>query len=184
MGDVGFMKMDGVGAPLATIFMEDMISHGTREFINMGAAGGLSGIGVFLCDKAVRDEGTSHHYLPDRIYAYPNEELTKALGKSLEKMKIGYQIAPTWTTDAPYRETKKEVAHYKKAGVKTVEMEAAALFSVAKVRKAKIASVFVVSDILGEKWEPQFDKMDLKRTLNQVVEACIDCFKRKKDLNI
>lgn len=178
VGGVGLMEMGGIGAPHAVVFMEELIAGGTKEVINMGTAGGLYGTGVFLCDKAVRDEGTSHHYIPDSIYSYPNEKLTERLEKELIKAKIEYRIGATWTIDAPYRETKKEIAHYKRIGVKTVEMEASALFAVAQVRKIKIASIFVVSDILGEKWEPQFHKLSLKKTLNKVLEVCLGCLEK------
>jgi uridine phosphorylase len=176
IGGIGFMRMNGIGAPHAVTFMEEMIACGTREFINMGTAGGLSETGVFVCNKAVRDEGTSHHYLPDSVYVSSDESLTKRLARSLDHVGIEYQISPTWTIDAPYRETKREIAHYRKSGIKTVEMEAAALFSVAKVRGAKIAAVFAVSDLLEKEWDPQFHKINLKRTLNKLVDACVDCF--------
>jgi len=176
VGDIGFIKMNGIGAPHAVTFMEEMIACGTREFVNMGTAGGLSETGVFLCNKAVRDEGTSHHYLPDSVYVESDERLTQRLARSLDKFGIEYQLSPTWTIDAPYMETKREIAHYRKSGVKTVEMEAAALFSVAKVRGAKIAAVFAVSDLLDKEWDPQFHKINLKRTLNKLVDACVDCF--------
>lgn len=176
IGDIGFMKMNGIGAPNAVVFMEEMIACGTREFINMGTCGGLSETGVFICDRAIRDEGTSHHYLPDGIYVESDRKLTKMLSKSLDKNGIEHKIGATWTIDAPYRETKREIEYYKKLGVKTVEMEAAALFSVAKIRRAKIAAVFAVSDVLGKKWNPQFHKKNLRTTLNKLVDVCIDCF--------
>lgn len=176
LGNIGFMKMKGIGAPNAVTFMEELIAGGTKEFISMGIAGGLFQTGVFLCDKAVRDEGTSYHYLPDSIYSYPDKSLTNKLGRALKKIGINYEIGATWTIDAPYRETKREIEHYKKIGIKTVEMEASALFAVAKVRRVKIASIFTVSDVLGEKWDPQFHKMDLKRNLNKMVDASMDCF--------
>lgn len=179
VGNVGIIRFGGIGAPNAATFMEELIAGGVEEFVNLGIAGGLMQTGVFLCNKAVRDEGTSHHYLPDGLYSYPDKELTKRLGESLKKVGVNYQIGATWTIDAPYRETKKEITHYKKSGIKTVEMEASALFAVAKVRKVKIASVFAVSDVLGEKWDPQFHKMNLKRTLNKMVDASIICFKKK-----
>lgn len=178
IGKIGFMKMNGIGAPHAVTFMEELIAGGTKEFINMGSAGGLDGTGIFLCNKAVRDEGTSHHYIKDGIYSYPDEKLTKKLGKELTKVGIKYEVGATWTIDAPYRETKREIAHYKNIGVKTVEMEVSALFAVAEVRKVKIASVFVVSDVLGEKWAPQFHKIDLKKTLNKVLDVCLECLKK------
>lgn len=83
VGNIGLIRMNGIGAPHASTFMEEMIAGGTKEFINIGTAGGLSGTGVFLCNKAVRDEGTSHHYLPDSIYVESDRGLTKKLAKSL-----------------------------------------------------------------------------------------------------
>ena len=177
IGDIGIVKMSGIGSPQASTLLEEFIIGGSEEFINMGTAGGLYQEGVFLCDKAIRDEGVSHHYLPDGLYSYPDKSLTENLGKSLEKVGVKYQTGSTWTIDAPYRETKAEVEHYKKEGVRTVEMEAAALFAIAEVRKVKIASMFAVSDVLGEKWDPQFHKINLKRTLNRMFDAAMDCFK-------
>lgn len=179
MGDIGFIRMNGIGSPHAATFLEEMIAGGAKEIISMGTAGGLYQEGIFLCDRAIRDEGTSHHYLPDGVYSYPDKALTEKLGKALEKAGIKYKRGTTWTIDAPYRETKAEVKHYKNEGVKTVEMEAAALFAVAKIRKVKIAAIFAVSDVLGEKWDPQFHTINLKRTLNKMVDAAINCFEEK-----
>ena len=169
--------MQGIGAPQAVTLAEELIAGGVRQIINLGIAGGLYETGVFLCNKAVRDEGTSHHYLPDSVYSFPDEGLTKKLASSLEHAKIKCTLAPSWTIDTPYMETKREVSHYRNLGVKTVDMESAALFAVGKVRKIKVASLFVVSDVLGEKWDPQFHKMNLKKTLNKLVDVSIDCFK-------
>ena len=179
--DIGFIFMSGIGCPNVVTFIEELIALGGREFINMGSAGGLIRDGVFLCNKSIRDEGASHHYISDSVYAYPNKELTKRLGKYLKKFGIQYTIGPSWTIDAPYRETKKEIAHYRKKGVYTVEMESAGLFALGKVRNVKIASVFVVSDVLAnEKWNTQFHKIEVKKTLNKVINVCIDCLRRKK----
>jgi len=173
-GNVGVLKIAGIGAPHAVTILEELIMGGAREFLNIGSAGGLINKGVFLCNKAIRDEGTSHHYIADSIYSYPDEKLTKKFGKALEKEGIKYNVGPSWTIDAPYRETKKEISYYKNKGVLTVEMESSALFAVAKLRKVKIAAVFVISDVLGdEKWNPQFHKFDFKRILNRVFDVGI-----------
>jgi len=78
-------KMTGIGAPNATAVFEELIALGGKEFINVGTAGGLHHEGIFLCNKALRDEGTSHHYLPNGKFTYPDEKLTKKLGRLLEK---------------------------------------------------------------------------------------------------
>ena len=179
-GDIGFVRVTGIGSPNAAGIMDELIVFGGKKFLNLGFAGGLDGEGVFLCEKALRDEGTSYHYLPHGHFTFPDKELTNKLGKSIEKAGIEYQRATTWTIDAPYRETKAEVEHYRKKGIKTVEMEASALFAVAKVRKVKIASAFIVSDTLGEKWEPKFHKRSVRVGLNQLIDAGFDCFRGEK----
>jgi uridine phosphorylase len=173
--DIGFVKMLGIGAPNASAVLEELIAVGGKEFINVGTAGGLQEPGVFLCEKAIRDEGTSYHYISHGKYSYPDKALTEKLRKSLEKNKIVATSGISWTIDTPYRETKKEVLHYKKQGVATVEMEASAIFAVAKFRKVKIASAFIVSDILGEKWDPRFHRLDVRKIQNKIIDSAIDC---------
>ncbi|MFA5992698.1 MAG: nucleoside phosphorylase [Candidatus Pacearchaeota archaeon] len=178
--DIGFVDMKGIGSPYAAGAIENLIALGGKKFLNVGVAGGLHSWGFYLCTKALRDEGTSYHYLPHGKYVYPDKILTNNFGKTMDKAGISYLRAPTWTTDAFYRETKAEIVHYSKIGIKTVEMEAAALFSIAQVRKVKIASAFVVSDILGEKWENKFGKWDLHHALNQLFDAAVECLKEVK----
>lgn len=152
---------------------------GGKEFLNIGTAGGLKSQGVFLCTKALRDEGTSSHYAAHEPFSYPDKELTNAFRKTLIEKKLNPVDAATWTIDAPYRETKAEITHYRNENIATVEMEASALFAVAKYRKVKIASAFVVSDILGEKWDPQFHKLNLKVTLNKLIDAGVACLQKR-----
>lgn len=177
IGNVGVVKMTGIGSPHAATAMEELIALGGGEFLNIGTSGGLQKQGIYLCEKALRDEGTSYHYLPHGDFIYPDKELTKKLGEQLEKRKIKYLLGATWTIDAPYRETKKEVEKYRKSGISTVEMEASALFAVAKVRKVKIAAAFVVSDLLGKTWLPRFHRFDVKKAQNKLIDAAVECLK-------
>ena len=150
-----------IGSPFAAMAMEELAAHGVREFFAVGTAGSLDprlATGeLVLCNRAMRDEGTSHHYLPARLFALPSGRLRQMIRATLEKDGIRFQEGPTWTTDAPYRETLPEVRRFRKMGVLTVEMEAAALFAVAKRLRLDAASLFVVSDHLREpRWEPRF----------------------------
>jgi uridine phosphorylase len=112
---------------------------------------------TIVCDKAIRDEGVSHHYLKSEKYAYPSRILLKRLINTLKEKKLAYEIGTTWTIDAPYRETLVEVRKYRDEGVLTVEMEAAAIFSVAEYLKLNACSIFTISDYLTEeKWELHF----------------------------
>jgi len=174
--DVGVVYMTGIGSPHAVAIIEELIALGGKKFLNIGSAGGLKKFGVFLCEKAIRDEGTSSHYLPHRKFAYPDKELTDKLEKCMLKNNILFQKATSWTIDAPYRETISEIQKYKKQNVATVEMESSSLFVVAKVRKVKIASAFVITDVLGDyKWDPQFNKNHINKKLNQLFDVALEC---------
>lgn len=178
--DIGFVKMTGIGAPNAVTVFEELIALGGQKFLIVGTAGGLHHEGVFLCEKALRDEGTSYHYMGQGKFSYPDSKLTKSFAKFI--MNLGMEVfkGTSWTIDAPYRETKVEVEKYAKQGISTVEMEAAALFSVAKYRKVKIASAFVVSDLLGKEWLPKFHRFNVKRTQNKLIDAAVNCIRYKK----
>ncbi|MFH1173741.1 MAG: nucleoside phosphorylase [archaeon] len=171
---VGVLCMTGIGAPHATTCMEEIIALGGRTFLNIGAAGGLHDFGAYLCRRALRDEGTSYHYIAHGDYTFPDAQLTKQFGTFLTKNEFAFKKGTTWTIDAPYKETKAEIHRYKRQGIDTVDMEASALFAVAKVRKVKIASAFVVSDVVGkEQWDPQFDKGHVRQQLKTLAELAV-----------
>ncbi len=128
---VGVLGGFGIGAPAAAIVLEELIAVGARRIVSLGTAGALQRHaevgGLVVCTAAVRDEGVSHHYLPPQVEARPAEALTERLAAALRD---GFETGPTWTIDAPYRETVAELRHYRDAGVRSVEVEAAALFAV------------------------------------------------------
>jgi uridine phosphorylase len=171
-GRVGVMGSFGIGAPAAVTVLEELIALGVKKFISIGSAGTLQrdiGIGdLVICDKALRDEGTSHHYLKPAKYAHASAAITARIICALDASGREYHIGTSWTIDAPYRETVAEVRQYQKQGVATVEMEAAALFAVAQYRKVEMGAMFSVSDSLADfDWKPKFH---LKRT-DQGLEA-------------
>jgi len=158
-GRIGVVSQFGFGAPALAIQLEMLIALGAKRFIGVGTAGSLIGdvnIGdLVLCNKALRDEGVSYHYVPASEYAYPSEKLNQAIRQTCKNKSMKLKEAPTWTTDAIYRETADEVRRYREMGIQTVDMEASAFFSVARHRGAEAASLFAVSDLLtGEEWAP------------------------------
>jgi uridine phosphorylase len=173
------MKATGVGAPTSVITLEELIAAGFGRIVNLGSAGALQAqmkIGdLIVCEAAIRDEGTSHHYLPDAKFAYPCPTLTSELCAAIERAGIPFQKGVSWTTDAPYRETIDEVRCYREEGVTTVEMEAAALFTVGGVRGASVASVFVISDLVSEAgWEHAFKTEALQSALVEIFEIALE----------
>jgi len=173
------IKAAGFGAPTAVMSLEELAAYGINKFINLGTAGGLQknmSVGdIVVCERAIRDEGTSHHYLPDEKYAYASKELTADLVSAIEKRDIRFRKGTSWTTDAVYRETVEELQQYRGEGVLTVEMEAAALFAVGSFRKVSVSSVFSVSDILTEEgWNQGYHSEEKLDGLKQIFEAALE----------
>jgi uridine phosphorylase len=148
------LKVPGFGAPTAVMSLEELAAFGIKTFVNLGTAGGLQQnmtIGdIVICDRAIRDEGTSDHYLPVEKYALPCLESTESLCTAFGRKGIPYSKGSSWTTDAPYRETIEELRQYRSEGVATVEMEISALFAVGAYRGVSVSAILVISDILSE----------------------------------
>ena len=101
-------------------------------------------------------------------------EATAALGAALRQAGQPFRTGTSWTIDTPYRETIDEVRHYQAEGVLCVEMEAAALFAVAKVRGLRLASAFVISDSLAELvWSSHFRSPEVASGLIEVYQAAV-----------
>lgn len=155
----------GVGAPLAAAFLEEMIALGCRKFIACGSAGVLNSdlaVGhVVIPTSAVRDEGTSYHYLPPEREVSCSPQGVEAIQATLEHHHLPYVMGKTWTTDAIYRETPAKVERRRAEGCLTVEMETAAFFAVAQFRGVTFAQILYSGDTLGG------DEWDMRDFLNQ-----------------
>lgn len=148
----------GVGAPLSAGFLEELIALGCRKFIACGGAGVLKPeitVGhVVIPTSAIRDEGTSYHYLPPGREVSPSPAALEAIQTTLEAHRIPYITGKTWTTDGLYRETRGKIVRRKAEGCLTVEMEAAAFFAVAQFRGVPFGQIlYGGDDISGDVWD-------------------------------
>jgi uridine phosphorylase len=170
----------GVGAPLAAAFLEEIIALGGTKFIVCGGAGILDSshkLGDLIIPiSAIRDEGTSYHYLSPGREVSPTSHALEAIKTTLSKNNIPFKMTKTWTTDAVYRETRAKINLRRESGCTCVEMEAAALFAVARFRKVEIAQILYAGDDLsGEVWDSR--NWDSHREIRQklleiAVEVC------------
>lgn len=168
-GRVGVLSNFGIGAPVTASLTEELIAWGAKRFVLLSWGGALQtslNVGdIVIPERAIRDEGVSHHYLPAEKFIHADAALTAQLKKNLPQAIFG----STWTTDAPYRETRDEVRRYQAEGMDTVEMEIAALFALANVRGVQASAAVVAADKLANlTWEMP---RDMKR-INQSFEAC------------
>lgn len=154
---VGFY-LSGLCAPFAAGLFEEVIAQGFSKFVACGGAGVLQKdiqVGkIIIPSSAVRDEGTSYHYLePSREVIISPDCVTK-LAEELQQQKMEYIIGKTWTTDAFYRETPNKIKNRKEEGCLTVEMECSALAAVAKFRNVKFAQyLYGGDDVSGKDWD-------------------------------
>ena len=131
-----------VGASFATLVAEELFASGCRLLINLTSAGQIASAGpppyFVVIDRALRDEGTSYHYLPPAEFAAADPALValamRALGSSGQRVHQG----AAWTTDAPFRETEATIAAALARGILAVEMEAAALYAFAQARQRPV----------------------------------------------
>ena len=148
----------GIGGALAGSLLEEVIAFGGKKFIVCGGAGVLQkniAVGnLVLVSGAVRDEGTSYHYLPPSREVDAQKDVVAACERVMQEQGIPYKVGKTWTTDAPYRETRKKVAQRKVEGCLTVEMEAAGLMAVAQFRDVAFGQILYGGDTLsGDEWD-------------------------------
>jgi len=181
---IGIMTGFGGGSPMTVELAEEFAALGVQRMILMTWGGilqpDLQPGDIVVIDKAIRDEGTSYHYLPPAKYVEANAELADQLVGAIEARGGTCSRGTTWTTDAPYRETVDEIRQYQSEGVKTVEMESAGLFTVGQVRNIPTVSVVVGMDSLAEfRWQVPERLDNILHSLELVYQASLDILKNK-----
>ncbi len=139
-----------VGASVSAALLEEIIVQGCQKFIVCGGAGVLNreiAVGHLVVPiSAVRDEGTSYHYLPPAREVQAHPAGVAAIEQTLRQNEIEYILGKTWTTDGLYRETPAKVALRRAEGCVTVEMETAAFFAVAQFRGVVLGQILYGGD--------------------------------------
>ena len=150
-----------VGAAAATQILDWLISYGVKKVISAGSCGTLTDReeNVFLVPiRALRDEGTSYHYLPPSRFVTMNPEAVSAIQKALTANGLAYQEVTTWSTDGFYRETAEKVRYRAEEGCAVVEMECAALAACAQFRHILWGEILYTADSLAN--AEQHDERD------------------------
>jgi uridine phosphorylase len=178
-GRVAVLTSFGGGSPMVMELAEELAVMGTKKMILMTWGGKLQTDtkpgDVIVCNRAIRDEGASHHYLPPAKYIDADASLVKELVVAIRTHGAECTVGTTWTTDAPYRETREEVVQYQSEGVKTVEMESAGLFTVGQMRGVRTASVVIGMDSLASLHWQTPERLDgIMRSLEIVYAAAMD----------
>jgi len=147
-----------IGGPYAVLVAEQLVVCGARVILGLTSAGRVSPAlpipSVVVAERAVRDEGTSYHYLPADQAAVAPGPVVEALAREVTSVGLPVSRGTVWTTDAPYRETAEQLARHAAAGVLAVEMQAASLFAFAAARGVLVGLVAHVTNAIDHTGEP------------------------------
>ena len=150
-----------VGGSFAVLLAEQLFVSGCSLLISITSAGTIlpppNNARFILIKKALRDEGTSYHYLPPESEAEINPGILKQLLPELKKSNIQIDVGNSWTTDAPYRETPTAIGYAKNKKVNAVEMEAASLYAFAKAKNKEVVCFAHLTNTMAVK-EGDFEK--------------------------
>lgn len=171
-----------VGASFAVLIAEELFVSGCELLISVTSAGQITPLSqppyFVLIERALRDEGTSYHYLPPAPYSMLQPALREQLRSGWNQERVPLQIGTSWTTDAPFRETEAMIARCRRAGIATVEMEASALYALALAKNYPIACFAHVTNTMatdGDDFEKGPDQGS--HAILAVIEESLRCWR-------
>ncbi|MFC4550729.1 MULTISPECIES: nucleoside phosphorylase [Halorussus] len=159
----------GIGCPSAAIAVEELHAVGVETVIRVGTTGALqSGIEIgdmIVATGAAKNEGTSKRYEAVEYPAVPEYDVLTALVDSSEANDESVHVGPIASDDAFYAETDEYVEDWEAANILSVEMEAAAVFSLARRKGMRAGAICTVDGNLVEgtqKGETEDDELPEK----------------------
>ncbi len=142
-----------VGASFAVLIAEEMFASGCKLLISVTSSGQIMPMRpppyFIAIDRALRDEGTSYHYLAPSDYSHADPNLIAALDGAFDGFSVPVLTGATWTTDAPFRETQPAIDAMRERKLLAVEMEASALYAFAQVRQKSVLCFAHVTNQMG-----------------------------------
>ena len=143
-----------VGAPYAVLIAEEMFASGCALLISVTSAGQILPAGeppyFVIIDRALRDEGTSYHYAAPDEFAAADPALVALAATAAAGAGLSVIVGASWTTDAPFRETAEAIEAARQQGILAVEMEAAALYTFARTKGARVLCIAHVTNTMGQ----------------------------------
>jgi purine-nucleoside phosphorylase len=180
-GQIAFSTNFGIGAPVIAGLADEFAVLGVKQFALIGMAGGLQREmntgSLVISSSAVRGEGSSRHYLPPHSTVGSSPEMVHALSEILTEQNHTHLVGATWTTDAPFRELRRDVIEHQRKGVLAVDMEAAAMLAVAASMNLPALAAFSIADQLSDgHWRMTGDLRPAQKGLTFLFDAMYEYF--------
>jgi len=178
-GQIALSTGFGIGAPVVAGLTDEFAALGVKQFTLIGMAGGLQPElttgSLVISTSVLRGEGVSRHYLPPHPTVEANAEMARGISAILTKQDHPHRLGTTWTTDAPFRELRRDVIEYQKQGVLAVDMEAAAMLAVAGSMNLSAVAAFSIADQLSEgQWRMASDLKPAQKGLSILFDAALE----------
>ena len=168
-----------VGAPACVEFFEELIAMGIKNLLLVGSCGCLvpemQDYSIIIPTSAIRDEGTSYHYLPANDEISLDEKIIETIESVIKNCNIKYYKGKTWTCDALFRETKEKTQRRINQGAIAVEMECSAMVAVSKFRKVNFGQILYGADNLSkEKYEARNFVYTNKDSVSKIIPIALE----------
>ncbi len=150
-----------VGSSFAVLVAEEMFASGCKLVVSVTSSGQIVAVRptpyFVVVTRALRDEGTSYHYLPAADYAEIRSDVLRFARRALGGCEVAIEEGAVWTTDAPFRETQEAIALARRERLLAVEMESAALYAFATARRRRVLCLAHVTNCMAQT-EGDFEK--------------------------
>lgn len=183
-GQIAVSTNFGIGAPVIAGLTDEFAALGVKQFALIGMAGGLQPDmhpgRLIISTSALRGEGVSRHYLPVNPTVDSSHEMVRGISEILAQQNHAHRLGTTWTTDAPFRELRRDVIEHQQQGVLAVDMEAAAMLAVAVSLNLPAVAAFSIADQLSDgHWRMANDLRPAQKRLAILFEALYEYLTRQ-----
>lgn len=178
----------GIGCPSTAIAIEELRLLGADTFIRVGTSGALQPeieVGsLAVINGAIRDEGTSIHYMPIEFPAVANIEVTNALINAANNLNQKTYVGITQSKDSFYGQHEPERMPvssrltdrwkaWKMGGTICSEMEAAVLFILGSIYGLRTGGIMIIA---GNQ-EAKNKNQDINWTLDGLISTSIEALR-------
>jgi uridine phosphorylase len=188
LGEKVSVTSTGIGCPSASIAVEELAMIGADTFIRVGTSGGMQpeinpgDLGIIT--GAIRDEGTTLHYMPPEFPAVANIDVVEALREAAVKLGNPYVLGISQSKDSFYGQHQPErmpVSEHllerwkawKMGGAICSEMEASAIFIISSILRKRAGGIMLIA-ANQERNDPN---APIVRTLDNLIATSIEAVK-------
>jgi uridine phosphorylase len=189
LGERVSVTSTGIGCPSTAIAVEELIAIGADTFIRVGTSGGMQPNirtgDVAIVNAAIRDEGTTRHYMPIEFPAIADIDVVLSLREAAQKIGMPYHVGPTQSKDSFFGEMEpdrmpvdarlnRRWKAWIAGGAVCSEMEAAALFILSSIYRKRAGGVMLMASLYEESDLTPEEKdalLDVDRPIRVAIEA-------------